>query len=536
MQTDLTQAPISKQCPARKELFALLDDQSDEPVESAIAAHLSHCADCRKALEGAAGEPSWWNEAQTFLAAVHTLTNLPASWPHHADSSSAPMPPASATKLAASSTSRKLDASDTDDEDENHDAEIAAEITGWLGPTDDPESLGRIGRYEVMGIVGAGSMGVVLKALEPQLKRYVAVKVLLPLLAHNGPARRRFDREARSAAAVNHPHVVPIYGVDEYRGLPYLVMQYVPGQSLAQRIEGSGPLATTEVVRIALQTARALAAAHEQGLVHRDIKPANILLENGVERVLVTDFGLARIADDASMTRSGVITGTPQFMSPEQASGRDVDARSDLFSLGAVMYAMCTGHGPFRSSSVFGLLKRICEDEPRSIREVSPEIPEWLEQFIFKLLAKDPAGRFASAEEVAEQLTAELAYLQNPTGVREPDRPWLPRRELPMRDRIGHATSAASIAGIAACVVLLSAPPNVATHPGNTAQATAAAEIQGDENAGPLQQVAAKVELLEGDYWDTQPSAAIDPWRAEADALRALLSELEERHSKPLFD
>jgi serine/threonine protein kinase len=273
-----------------------------------------------------------------------------------------------------------------------------------------------------------------------------------------------------------------------------------------------------------------------QGLVHRDIKPANILLENGVERVLVTDFGLARIADDASMTRSGVITGTPQFMSPEQASGREVDCRSDLFSLGAVMYAMCTGHGPFRSASVFGLLKRICEDEPRSIREVNPEIPQWLERFIFKLLAKDPAGRFASAEEAAQQLTEELAYLQNPTGVQEPDRPWLPHRRTLSRERIGHATSAAALAGIAACVVLLSVPPNVAIHPGNPAHATATAEVQRDHNAGPFQHVAAQAELGDGVYWDTQPSSAIDPWRAEVDALRDLLSELEARHSRPLFD
>jgi serine/threonine protein kinase len=156
-------------------------------------------------------------------------------------------------------------------------------------------------------------------------------------------------------------------------------------------------------------------AAHKQGLVHRDIKPANILLENGVERVKITDFGLARAVDDASLTQSGVVAGTPQYMSPEQAQGEAVDHRSDLFSLGSVLYAMCTGMPPFRATGTMAVLKRVREDTPRPIREINPDIPEWLCDIIAKLHAKKPADRFQSATEVAELLSQHLAHLQQPT-------------------------------------------------------------------------------------------------------------------------
>ena len=146
-----------------------------------------------------------------------------------------------------------------------------------------------------------------------------------------------------------HDHVVAIHSVGAWKGLPYLVMAYVPGRSLQECLDAEGPLETKEIARIGLQTALGLAAAHAQGLVHRDVKPANILLENGVQRVRITDFGLARAVDDASLTRSGVVTGTPQYMSPEQTRSEAVDHRTDLFSLGSTLYALCTGHAPFRA-------------------------------------------------------------------------------------------------------------------------------------------------------------------------------------------
>ena len=191
-------------------------------------------------------------------------------------------------------------------------------------------------------------------------------------------------------------------------------MEYIAGVSLQDRLDRGGPLAVKEILRIGFQAACGLAAAHAQGLVHRDIKPANILLENHVERVKITDFGLARAADDASLTQSGVIAGTPMYMSPEQARGEAVDARSDLFSLGSVLYAMCAGRPPFRAAGSMAILRRVCEEEPTPIREVNPDAPDWLAEVIAKLHAKDPAGRFQTAAEAAEALGGRLAELQRP--------------------------------------------------------------------------------------------------------------------------
>jgi hypothetical protein len=190
-------------------------------------------------------------------------------------------------------------------------------------------------------------------------------------------------------------------------------MQFIHGPTLQKKLERTGQLSLKEILRIGLQIAEGLAAAHRQGLVHRDVKPANILLENGVERVKITDFGLARAGDDASLTQSGVVAGTPLYMSPEQANGLPVDFRSDLFSLGSVLYAMCTGRPPFRAPSPLAVLKRVCEATPRPIGEINPELPPWLGNLLTRLHAKAPADRFASAQEVADLLARHLAELQH---------------------------------------------------------------------------------------------------------------------------
>jgi serine/threonine-protein kinase len=242
----------------------------------------------------------------------------------------------------------------------------------------------------------------------------VAIKVLAAQFAAHGAARKRFAREARAVAAVIHDHVVPVYGVDADATPPYLAMAFIAGQSLQQRIDKSGPLEVKEVLRIGMQTAAGLAAAHAQGLVHRDIKPANIMLENGVERVRITDFGLARAVDDASVTQRGAVAGTPQYMAPEQAQGESVDQRADLFALGSTMYAMCTGRAPFRGDSGMAVIRQVCDVDPPSIRSINPDITVWLEQIVRKLHAKDPAERFQSAAEVAELLERCLAHLQQP--------------------------------------------------------------------------------------------------------------------------
>ncbi len=288
-----------------------------------------------------------------------------------------------------------------------------------LRPSDKPGCLGLLGTYEVQELIGRGGMGIVLRAIDPKLNRVVAIKLLAPELAAQVSSRRRFLREAQAAAAVSHPHIVTIHAVDEDQ-LPYLVMECVVGRSLQQKIDQTGSLPLKEILRIGTQIAEGLAAAHKRGLMHRDIKPANILLENGVERAKITDFGLARSVDEVALTRTGEVAGTPQYMSPEQALGQRVDHRSDLFSLGCVLYAMCTGRPPFRGDNVAIVVRRICDETPKPIEEINPEIPRWLVETIDRLLAKDPNLRFQTAAEVAEVLSGQLAYAQQPQEGRAP--------------------------------------------------------------------------------------------------------------------
>jgi uncharacterized protein (TIGR03067 family) len=345
-------------------------------------------------------------------------------------------------------------------------------LLNFLSPSENPEQLGRLGRYEILQMIGRGGMGVVLKALDPSLQRIVAIKVLAPHLATNHTARRRFKREAQAAAAVSHDHVVTIHEVDEANGFPYLVMQYIPGMSLQDCIDKSGPLALKEILRIGLQTASGLAAAHSQGLIHRDIKPANILLENGVQRVRITDFGLARAIDDAAdLTGTGVVTGTPQYMAPEQARGEVVDYRADLFSLGSVLYTMCTGRAPFRATTPLAVLRQVSDDTPRPIQEINPAIPDWLVAVITKLHAKNPAHRYQSAKEVAEVLGQHLADIQQAAWTPPPEHAPVPpvnlprlRGEepvLPISELVGQMTA---LAICPRCACQLRVPDNLVGH------------------------------------------------------------------------
>lgn len=354
-------------------------------VETQVVNHLDTCPACQQRVETWAGETHWWRDSQIYLSPERAEVDSPISLPEELD----------------------------DGAESDQPPEISLD---FLAPTDDPESVGRLGTYEVRGLIGRGGTGIVVKAFDRGLNRFVAIKVLDPHLAGNAAARKRFAREGRAAAAVVHEQIVPIHAVNEQQGLPYIVMQYVPGRSLQQRIDQDGPLALADVLRIGLQTAQGLAAAHAQGLVHRDVKPANILLENGIERVLLTDFGLARTMDEASLTRSGVIAGTPQYMAPEQARGETVDLRTDLFSLGSVLYAMCTGHSPFRAETTMGVLHRICHATPRPIQAFNPQVPLWLSAIISRLHAKQPAKRYHSAADVAEILQRQLVRLQSPSG------------------------------------------------------------------------------------------------------------------------
>jgi hypothetical protein len=296
----------------------------------------------------------------------------------------------------------------------------------WLEPSEVPDHLGRLGAYEVVDWVGEGGMGVVFKGYEPALNRYVAIKVLAPQWSADSAARRRFTREAQAAAAISHPHVITIHAVGEWRGQPFLVMEFVTGGSLQQRIDEGGPIELKELLRMGVQVASGLAAAHAQGLIHRDIKPSNILLENELARVKLTDFGLARAVDDTRLTQLGTLAGTPAYMAPEQARGEPMDRRSDLFSLGSVLYAMATGRAAFRGESTVEVIRRVSDADPTPVRELNPEAPEWLAEIIERLHAKDPADRFQSAGEVADLLERHLARLQDPSQPAV-EHPWVRR-------------------------------------------------------------------------------------------------------------
>ncbi|QDV25181.1 serine/threonine-protein kinase [Aureliella helgolandensis] len=384
-----------------QQIEAYLSDRLTRIEEEELLQHLDECNACCQQIEETAAERETWQAMQTHLRDdgfdSHPLADEP---------------------LVTS------------------DSPIVSQQISFmltqLAPTDDPNMLGRLGGYEISGVIGAGGMGIVLKGYDTALDRVVALKVLAPHLASSGAARKRFAREAKAAAAVLHPNVIAIHSVSNDAQLPFLVMPYVRGNSLQRRLDQRGPHPIREVLRVGCQVAAGLAAAHAQGLVHRDIKPANVLLEEGIERVTITDFGLARAVDDATLTRSGVIAGTPQYMSPEQATGEPIDGRSDLFSLGSVLYAMCTGHAPFRSNTTFGVLRRITDSPARPIREGNPEIPDWLGRLVERLHEKNPADRLQSAAEAEALMQHCLAHLELPRQNPLPNcllprkRTWLP--------------------------------------------------------------------------------------------------------------
>ncbi len=293
----------------------------------------------------------------------------------------------------------------------------------YLQASAEPGSLGRLGHYEVLEVLGRGAFGTVLRAFDEKLQRVVAIKVLAPEMAAMSPARKRFLREARSAAAVRHENIVAIHAVED-DPIPYLVMEYTPGKTLQQQLEEQGPMNLQNALRVGKQIADGLTAAHAQGLIHRDVKPANILLEEGTNmRVRITDFGLARTTDDASVTQSRVIAGTPMYMAPEQVHGHKLDQRADLFSLGSVLYQVLTGQPPFRAPTTLAVLKRVTEEIPRPIQEFVPEVPDWMCELIGHLHAKEPDQRYSSAKEVSDLLAQCALDVQAGRVPKIPD-PW----------------------------------------------------------------------------------------------------------------
>src|SRR6266702_3112681 len=264
-----------------------------------------------------------------------------------------------------------------------------------------------VGRYSLERELGRGGMGVVYLAREVRLDRPVAIKLLPPGQARDGNLRERFLREARTAAKLSHPHIIPIFTVDEVGDFVFFAMAYVDGETLTERVRRRGPLAPSEAARVLREVAWALAYAHSQGLVHRDVKADNIMLETATGRALVADFGIAGLVRGAAALAGGEVIGTPEFMSPEQALGEPVDARSDLYALGVVGYFALSGALPFEGAKATEVLAKQVTEPPPPLHAVAPGAPRRLARAIERCLEKDPAERPQKAEELAGQLGLE---------------------------------------------------------------------------------------------------------------------------------
>ncbi len=263
-----------------------------------------------------------------------------------------------------------------------------------------------LGGFEILEEIGRGGMGIVYKARQTSLNRAVALKVLPPELAHSPTAAERFSHEAHNMARLSHPNIVKVYEVGEQDGIHYFAMEYVEGKgTLRDVIEREGPMSSERAAEIGAQVADGLGYAHSQGVIHRDVKPANIMIDQHGQAV-VTDFGIAKVDEVSGLTATGVTIGAPEYMSPEQVKGNPIDGRSDIYSLGVTLYEMVSGRVPFVATTPIALAMKHVNEFPHDPRELRPECPEWLASIILRALAKEPAERFGTAQEMAAALRA----------------------------------------------------------------------------------------------------------------------------------
>jgi len=362
---DLPNQIAAAACRESSRLTELLAGRLNAQAEQTVANHLAQCAACQQEYERLAAE---------------LLGGRPAA--------------ASLDRPSPTSILR----GDTHIGSQDTHPELEGSPAGHL-PL--PE---RIGPYRILRLVGAGGMGRVYEAEDERLRRTVAVKVLAPHLVADLAARERMLREAQAAAALSHDHIVTLHGIEEFGGQPCLVMQFIQGESLQQRLSRGQPISVAEIVRIGREISSALAAAHDRGLIHRDIKPANILIEGLTGRARITDFGLVRVAeragDKSGLTQWGMVAGTPAYMAPEQARGGPIDASADLFALGGVLYALATGQPPRSGTTSQVALQAATQPLKVAWPATRRDVPQWLKKVIEKLLAPTAEQRFASAADV----------------------------------------------------------------------------------------------------------------------------------------
>ncbi|EMI57655.1 WD40 repeat domain-containing serine/threonine protein kinase [Rhodopirellula sallentina] len=406
---------VIDQCPNPVELSELIQYELSEADTDRVTQHIQNCTTCQQKLQTIAsgdvpveelvqelkeqnpeGGSAFWATIERLSDEVRSqqTINLPGgSQASSADTSSFN----NAGKHDSATPPPHIPASTNQPED-----------LSFLEPSDDPAYHGKLQHFQIARVIGRGGMGVVLEGFDTHLQRSVAIKVLNAQYQQNDLARQRFCREGRAAAAISHEHVVQMFQVAKANddGIAYLVMQLIEGETLENRLREGQSLPPNEVARIGMQTAAGLSAAHKRGMVHRDIKPANIMIESETNRVKLTDFGLARTADDVKLTKTGMVTGTPLYMSPEQSVGEEADERSDLFSLGAVMYEMATGVPPFQAPSALGVMQRIVNHHPEPPHKINPSVTRPLSDLIMSLLEKSADDRPESAAEVATALAS----------------------------------------------------------------------------------------------------------------------------------
>jgi serine/threonine protein kinase len=365
------------QCPDVDQLTALLSGAAADADAETLRLHLSECGECSA------------RAAQLLDHGASTdrvTSGDPPSTQQMGERDSTPAPP---TAYPADGAAAPADAFPT----------------RFLGPPAGPDEIGRLGPYRLLRLLGRGGMGVVYQAEDAELGRPVAVKILKEELADQLDSWERFLREARTLASLKHEHVVTVYHTGREGKIAYLVMELLQGCSLAEHLANVGRPPPADVLRLGRELTAGLAAVHSHGLVHRDIKPANVWVESPGGRVKILDFGLARpVRDDARLTQTGVVVGTPAYMSPEQARGAEVDQRSDLFSLGCILYRACTGVEPFRGPDTLSVLTALAVDVPTPAHELNPAVPRALSGLVTQLLAKRPEDRPATAAEVIARL------------------------------------------------------------------------------------------------------------------------------------
>ncbi|MEM6689559.1 MAG: serine/threonine-protein kinase [Planctomycetota bacterium] len=370
---------MDTQCPNDEELHRLCCETIATDREESLLAHISQCTDCQTTISKAS------DELAGYAPTLATMTIAGVS-----DELQSRMLKLKAKPAIAS----------------HDDSTTFEDLKPWLNKG--ASEIGRIGHYDLLRFLGRGGMGLVFEAHDTHLKRRVAVKVMSPSMLVDQTYSERFLREARAAASINHPIVVTIFEVSKTKQLPYMAMEFIEGESVQDYLDRGSRFDMEDVFKIGEQVADGLAAAHGKGVVHRDIKPANVLMCSRTGEAKITDFGLAYQASEVALTQTGTILGTPEYLSPEQVDGARADERSDLFSLGSLLYCLCLGRPPFTQASLVATLHQVVTRRPEPLADLDSSVPHWFSCLVEKLHERDPSDRIQSAERLSDILRSRV--------------------------------------------------------------------------------------------------------------------------------